>query len=166
MARPQPRYHLHNKPQQKGWGSRDWQRLEELGEEAGSPWWGGWGPSKEDTCSHSLLLDSGSNDVASSPGKRGMQCWQGWTFFLGSLEMQVAYWWCFLGTSPAFRGLTVRVTWVPKFIRDWGLNCNKFRLNLNFSAEHWTPGKFPQERSFWMDLKIQRSCGLTTSQLK
>jgi hypothetical protein len=27
----------HNK---KGWGSGNWQRLEVLGEEAGSPWWG------------------------------------------------------------------------------------------------------------------------------
>lgn len=88
-------------------------------------------------------------------------------FSSAALRFQVVDWWClFLATIPVFRSLAVRFTLAPRFIADWGLNCYKFRLNLNFSAEHWTPGKFPQERSFWMDLKIQHSCGLTTSQLK
>lgn len=130
---------------------------------------GGWVgeiPGRRSSVAAALLFYSGSNDVVSPPGKRWIQHWQGWTLFFGSLEIHVAYSWCILATSPVFRGLSVRFTSVPKFIWDWSLNCYKFRLNLNFSAEHWTPGKFPQERSFWMDLKIQHSCGLTTSQLK
>lgn len=103
------------------------------------------------------------NDVASLPGEGQTQRWQGSTLLLGSSEIQVAYSGDFLATSLAFRGSTVRFTLVPKFIWDWSLNCYKFRLNLNFSAE---PGRFPQEPSFWMDLKIQHSCRLTTSQLK
>lgn len=51
MARPQPRYHLHNKTQQKGWRSQDWQRLEVL-EEAGSPWWVGEVLSRAGTYGH------------------------------------------------------------------------------------------------------------------
>lgn len=165
MARPQPRYHLHNKTQQKGWGSWYWQKLEVLGEEAASAWWLGEVPGRRCVAT-ALLLDSGSSDVASPPGKRRMQHCQGWTLFLGSLKIQVAYSWCMLATRPAFRGRSIRFALVPKFIWNRSLNCYKSRLNLNFSAEHWIPGKFPQEQSFWMDLKIQHACGLTTSRLK
>lgn len=134
-----------------------------LGEEAGSPCRAGEVLARR---RHVALLHSGSNDAASPPRERWSWHWQGRTLFLRSLEVQVVYWQCFLAASPVFRGLNVRFTLVPRFIWDWGLNCYKFRLNLNFSTEHWTPGKFPQEKSFWMDLKIQHSCGLTTSQLK
>lgn len=74
MARPQPRYHLHNKTQQKGWGSRDWQKLGVLGEEADSPWWvGRWVKSsaRRRHGATARLLDSGSNDVAPTPTPKG-----------------------------------------------------------------------------------------------
>lgn len=164
MVRPQPRYHLQDKTQQKGWGSWHWQKLKVL-KEAGSAWWLGEVPRRRCVAT-APLLDSGSSDVASTPGKKRMQHCQGWTLFLGSLKIQDAYSCYMLATRPVFRGPSVRFALVPKFIWNRSLNCYKFRLNLNFSAEHWTPGKFPQKQSFWMDLKIQHSCGLTTSQLK
>lgn len=125
--------------------------------------------SKKETWGHSpapWLRKQWCGSYPHPQGKSLIQHWQDWILFLGSLEMQVAYWPSFLATSPVFRVPSVRVTLVSEFIWGRGLNCYKFRLNSNFSAEHWTPGKFPQERSFWTDLKIQRSCGLTTSQLK
>lgn len=167
MARPQPRYHLHNKTQQKGWGSRG---LAEAGSAGRSrlflSWVGDWVrevPVRRICIATALQLRKQWRSF--SPRERWMRCWQGWTLLRKPWNVSCLLT-IFLATSPDFRGLSVRLTSAPRFIWDWGLNCYKFRLNLDFSAEHWTPGKFPQERSFWMDLKIQRSCGLTTSQLK
>lgn len=76
MARPQPRYHLHNKTQQKGRGSWDWQRLEVLGEEADSAWWvvgGGWVgevPARRKRVATALTPDPGSNAVSLLPQGR------------------------------------------------------------------------------------------------
>lgn len=66
MARPQPRYHLHNKTQQKRLGK---QRLAEAGGMRGRD-----GLSLVGLCGHSLASLTGggarSNDVASLSGKR------------------------------------------------------------------------------------------------
>lgn len=68
MVRPQPRYHLHNKTQQKGWGSRDWQNPEgSARRRCTRPWSSPVGevPSRKGMCvATALLLGSGTNDVA------------------------------------------------------------------------------------------------------
>ena len=168
MARPQPRYHLHNKTQQKDWGSRGLAEAGSAGRRSRLflSWVGDWVcevPVRRKGVATALQLREQWRGF--SPRERWMRYWQGWTLLREPWNVSCLLT-IFLATSPDFRGLSVRFTSAPRFIWDWGLNCYKFRLNLDFSVEHWTPGKFPQERSFWMDLKIQRSWGLTTSQLK